>query len=223
MKKIEAIIFDMDGTLYSFDDRDESHFTSSEFGKQIRANCIRFFQERFAVDAPTAETLYEELNTRYRGEVSLGLEKERGISRKEYFAFTWDLAVADFIREDQELAKLLGSLTVKCGLLTAAPRVWAERVLTFLQVQSIFGEAIFTGDPDLRKPDPKAFQQLANFWGLEPAQILSIGDQETSDILPPKSLGMKTLRIAKKVESQADFVAPDLITAITLLQQEGII
>ena len=182
MKKIEAIIFDMDGTLYSFDEGNESQFTSSRFGKEIRANCTRFFEERFSLTSDDAESMYQDLNRRYKGEVSLAVEKEFGIDRSEYFAHTWNLVAEEFIAANELLLPTLQELTVLSGVLTAAPKVWAEKALTFLQIRQLFGDALFTGDPDIRKPNPEAFLQLAQFWNLEPGQILSIGDQEKTDI-----------------------------------------
>ena len=223
MKKIEAIIFDMDGTLYSFDEGNESQFTSSRFGRQIRTNCIRFFKERFNLSQNDAESIYQDLNRKYNGEVSLAVEKEFGIDRNEYFAFTWDLVAEEFIATNELLLPTLQELAILSGVLTAAPKVWAEKALAFLQIRQLFGDALFTGDPDIRKPNPEAFLQLAQFWNLEPSQILSIGDQEQTDILPAKSLGMQTLRIATQAETEADFMAPDIITAIALLQEKGII
>lgn len=223
MKKIEAIIFDMDGTLYSFDERNESQFTSSRFGREIKANCILFFKERFNLSLNDAESIYQDLNRRYNGEVSLAVEKECGIDRSEYFAFTWNLVAEEFITTNELLFPTLQELTILSGVLTAAPRVWAERALAFLQIRQLFGDALFTGDPDIRKPNPEAFLQLAQFWNLEPSQILSIGDQEQTDILPAKSLGMQTLRIATQAETKSDFIAPDIIAAIALLKEKGII
>ena len=223
MKKVEAIIFDMDGTLYSFDEGNESQFTSSRFGKEIQANCIRFFEERFSLTSDDAESMYQDLSRRYNGEVSLAVEKEFSIDRSEYFAFTWNLVAEKFIATNELLLPTLQKLTILSGVLTAAPRVWAERALAFLQIRQLFGDALFTGDPDIRKPDREAFLQLAQFWNLEPSQILSIGDQEQTDILPAKSLGMQTLRIATQAETKADFMASDIITAIALLKEKGII
>lgn len=220
---IKAVIFDMDGTLYSFDDSNESQFTSSRFGQKIRANCVRFFEERLGLSPKKAEIVYEDLKTRYNGEVSLAVEKEFGIDRGEYFAFTWNLEATEFVKSTGNIPTLLSELTIQSGVLTAAPRVWAERVLQFLQIRDLIGDALFTGDPDLRKPNPEAFMQLANFWGLNPEQIISIGDQEQSDILPAKAVGMKTVRIAKQAESAADFIAPNVVTAIQLLKKEGVL
>lgn len=223
MKKVQGIIFDLDGTLYSFDKGDESQFRSSAFGKQIRANCVAFFQDRFALTPNQAEEMFIDLGVRYDGEVSLALEKEFGIDRSEYFSRTWSLPVEKFIEPSPALAKELQSIRTHSAVLTAAPKVWAEKALRFLEIREHFGEAVFTGDPDVRKPHPRAFRQVAEYWNLSPEQIVSIGDQERTDILPAKSIGMQTLRIARNAQTEADYMAPDIISALKLLKEKGVL
>ncbi|MCD8507552.1 HAD family hydrolase [Candidatus Woesebacteria bacterium] len=223
MSTIQAIIFDMDGTLYAFDDNEESAFASSQFGQCIRANILSFLQKQCALSANDAEKKYLELQKQYAGHISLACEKELGVSRNEYFAATWNVPAERFLQYNDSLAQLLSGLSVRAGLLTAAPQVWTEKVLDFLQIRSLFGEAIFTGESDLRKPNPAAFLQLAQYWNLEPKAILAIGDQEQSDILPAKEIGMKTLRIAKHAQTQADFIAPDIVSALNVLKKKGMV
>jgi HAD superfamily hydrolase (TIGR01549 family) len=223
MKKIEAIIFDMDGTLYSFDQRKESHFISSKFGQTIHDNCVTFLKNEFSLNKEGALQFYQELNERYHGELSLGLERDYDIDRSRYFAETWNLEASEFIEANEELVKMLSLLTVKTGVLSAAPKIWVDRVLNFLTIRQFFGKAIFTGDPDIRKPNHQAFQQLADFWKIAPEKIVSIGDQETSDILPAKKIGMSTVRIGREIDSTADFLAEDAIQAIAILKKEGLL
>lgn len=225
MKKnnnIEAIIFDMDGTLYHFDDGESAKFRESSFGKTINSNVLSFFMSKFSLSKEEAVLKINELDERYKGEISLGLEKEFGIPRSEYFAFTWDLIPEEFLKTNSELLPLIESVPVQSVLLSAAPKVWVDRVLNFLNIQQFFNEAIFTGDPDLRKPDPMVFQMIADFLNLAPHSIISIGDQEHTDILPAKSIGMMTVKIGAE-ESQADFVVNNVSEAIALLKKEGII
>lgn len=221
--KIKAIIFDMDGTLYQFDDKDESQFSSSQFGQQIHENCIKFFETTLNISREIAIAKYQDFRTRYNDEVSLGVEKELGIDRSQYFAATWDLNPSDFVEQNHLLLQTLSALSVKTGVLSAAPRVWVDKVLRFLNIKSIFDPNIFTGDRDLRKPDPKVFEQFIDLWGLPPHSILSIGDQETTDILPAKKIGMRTARIGRNVDTLADFQAPNVMAILALLKQKGIL
>lgn len=223
MKKIEGIIFDMDGTLYSFDQGPASNFDQSKFGQRIHENIIAFFKQQFALNSEDALTMYLDFRTRFNDEVSLGLEKERAIPRGDYFAITWNLDPQEFMKQHQELVEALSTVAIKSGILSSAPRIWVERVLDFLEIKQLFEPAIFTGDPDVRKPNPQAFLQIANFWKLPPEVLISVGDQEKTDILPAKSIGMITVRIGRDVETTADFLAKNAIEAIAILKKENII
>jgi len=87
--------------------------------------------------------------------------------------------------------------------LTSAPKVWAESVLEYLGLPQ-YRYDIFTGEPDIRKPNPLAFQQVCDFYNVLPENCISVGDQIRTDILPAKSLGMKTVLVGSKSD-EADF------------------
>lgn len=222
MQKIKAIIFDMDGTLYTFDKDRTQVFTASKFGGQIRSNGINFFKQTLNLNDDEALARYQDLKNRFNGEISLGVEKELGIDRSIYFAQTWDLNPGEFMDIDESLVSELSLLTVKTGILSAAPKIWVDRVLKFLGINQFFEPAIFTGDPDLRKPNPLAFKQLADFWNIPTSSILAIGDQEESDILPAKSLGMLTAKVGEQAQTSADFFAPSLIELLIKLRKENL-
>ncbi|HTH72119.1 MAG TPA: HAD family hydrolase [Candidatus Pristimantibacillus sp.] len=222
--KAKGIIFDVDGSLYKFDRGAVQTFEQSALSRTIRENVIAFFQSRFGLSRKQAITRFEELNFQSNGELSVWLEKMHGIPRVEYFAETWDMDPRLFMDRDDELVASLGSVAARRAVLSNAPRVWIDRVLGFLEVSHIFEPpAIFSGEPDIRKPHPSAFMQVAEFWNLAPEAIVAIGDQEESDILPAKALGMQTVRLGKNVQSAADFVAEDMTTAIELLTRRKII
>lgn len=221
--KIEAIIFDMDGTLYTFDKGQSKQFSSSKFGQQIQDNCINFFAKTFNLSKVEAEKTYQDFKQKYAGEISLGLERDFGIDRSFYFSQTWNLNPSEFMEVDKQLAKELEKLTIKTGILSAAPKIWVEKVLDFLQIKDRFAQAIFTGEPDLRKPDPQAFAQLATLWQLSPQSILAIGDQEETDILPAKTLGMLTARVGSSLNTSADFSAENVIILLNDLRQKGLV
>ena len=192
---INYFIFDMDGTLYDFDSSD---FKSSKFYNDAKGKIYEFFMRRFDLLFEESKEMFEELNKSYNGEVSIGVEKEYGIDRYAYFAETFGhMKPEDYIRKNPEVKKLFEDINGKAAILTAAPRVWAEKVLRYLDVYELVKDALFTGEPDTRKPDIMAFQEIVDFFGVPPKQIYSIGDQEHSDILPAKNLGMKTIIVGK--------------------------
>ena len=224
MRKAKGIIFDMDGTLYQFKNDKDTAFTETQFMQRLHENAIAFFESHFGLGREAAIERYWDIRRRFDGEVSLGLEREHNISRADYFAVTWgDMKPAEFVAEDQQLLNSIEKIGIRRAVLSAAPMIWIDRVLEHLAVRGLFEPAIFSGDPDIRKPDPAAFMQVARFWGLQPYEIVSVGDIEKNDILPARQLGMVTVRIGTDPNSQADFMATDIHGAIELLKKENII
>lgn len=220
--KEHKIIFDMDGTLYHLDKTRGQTFGASRFGADIKSNVLRFFEGQFSLSPEDAVREQDRISKKYDGEVSIGVEVEFGIPRMEYFEATWDLVPGEYIEPDPGLRSELEDLQGRMALLTAAPRIWALRVLAFLDVEDLFEGKIFTGDPDLRKPSPAVFQMIAGELGVVPGNVFSIGDQEHSDILPAKSIGMKAVKIGPG-ETIADFQAEDVRQALGILRGEGFI
>lgn len=221
MEKINAAIFDMDGTLYQFPNG--TTFSHSPLGKAVKENTTLFIAKEFKLRDDEARQKYSELQTRYDGEMSLGLEQEFGIDRMRFFEETWDIDPENIIIPEQNLKDELAQLSIRCALLTSAPRVWVTRVLWYIDIVNRFDDLLFTGEPDIRKPNPKVFRAIAKILELDAGQIVSIGDQEYSDIIPAKEVGMRTVRIGKDVQSDADFIAPDVRGALILLRQEGLL
>lgn len=222
MSKIEGVIFDMDGCLYPLDRGSGKSFNESEFGKTIKARELLFIQNELDVNIGMATIINNDLKARYNHHLSLALENEHGISRELFFNFTWDLQPEQFIDKQPRLSSLLNELPVCSGLLTAAPKCWAKRVLEYLDVTSHFCDATLCGDQNIRKPDPRAFLQVVEMLDLRPEQVISIGDQEQTDILPAQSLGMLTMRIGDD-NTCASFQATDINDAINQLNKEGLL
>jgi len=220
MKEKSKFIFDMDGTLYKFDKNTSQTFVASRFGMDIAQNVHTFFMDRFNLSNEQAQVELSRLDSTYNGEVSLGLETEFGINRNEYFAATWNLEPSDYIEKNPNLRGMLEEIRGRIALLTAAPRIWAIKVLAHLEIDDLFENNIVTGDPDERKPNVIVFQRIAERFNTSPSTVFSIGDQEHTDILPAKSIGMQTVRIGSS-DTQADYFAEDVETAVRLLKKLG--
>lgn len=71
----------------------------------------------------------------------------------------------------------------------------------------------------IRKPDPRFYRQLSDKAALQPEELIMIGDSYENDIIPPKSLGYKTIWLRGKTwkypddYSMADFVIGSLSEA----------
>ena len=139
-----------------------------------------------------------------------------------FFDETWNLDPSEFIIPEPGVREALEQIDVERALLSAAPRVWVDRVLGFMGVADVFGDRIFTGEPDIRKPSPLAFQQILDAVDIEAKYAVSIGDQEYTDIVPARSIGMRALRIGSG-ETEAEFSASSVNQAIATLKKGGLL
>ena len=220
MEKAKLVVFDMDGTLYQFPDG--GTFLEIPFGQAIQQNTRAFIGREFKLDEVEAVKRHEELFAKFDGELSLGLERENGVDRMRFFDETWNLDPAEFIIPEPGVREALEQVDAQRILLSAAPRVWVNRVLGYMGIADVFGERIFTGEPDVRKPSPLIFQQILDTYGVQARYAISIGDQEHTDIAPARSIGMRALRIGSG-ETEAEFSAPSVREAINILKQGGVL
>lgn len=223
MKEKFKFIFDLDGTLYRFDKGQGNSFTSSRFYADLRRNVYGFLMERFGLTMEEAIAEYDQMKEKYRGAVSLGIESEYGVNRFDFFKNTWNLDPDEYIEKDDELLQKLYLLKGRIALLTNAPRIWADKVLAYLDIKDLFQERLYTGEPNERKPNSIVFQRIVKTFSAPAQNIFSIGDQEDSDIIPARNIGMRTLLVGPQQETVADYQAVDIKQAIDLLRREGFI
>ena len=215
----ERVIFDLDGTLYSFIGDGTNTFTGSNFYQDLRIRIVEYIAEKLAISREQSLAITAEIANEYDGELSIGFEKKYGIDRYEYYQSTWGVMdVEKYITLNQGLAARMEKFTGRSLLLTAAPKVWAEKVLKLLGIDEVFGNNIISGEPDTRKPQPGVFIQAREILNVPFGSITSVGDQDVSDIIPAKSVGMKTIIIAPTKQS-ADRRADTLEDALTLLEE----
>lgn len=214
----KKVIFDLDGTLYSFAPGYVS-FVESAFYAELRMRIIAYLMKRLKINDNEAQEVFEKVDSRFKGELSIGFEKMYGIDRYEYYQATWSLSPKDYIGSDVQLAEALAPFRGRALLLTAAPRAWALSALEHLGVADIFGENIITGEPDIRKPNPAVFTQAAKQLNAHPGDIISIGDQNYSDIVPARSLGMTTILIGPELQD-AHYRAASVYDAINIIKEK---
>lgn len=221
MKEKYKFIFDMDGTLYQFDGNNK--FADTKLYADIKAKVYKLLMSKLGISSTQAQTEYERLKTVYKGEVSLAIEKEFKIDRYEFFAETWNLDPKDYLALNPGLQLALSPFSKRGAILSGAPRVWVQAVLAHLGIDKTFGKQVFTGESDIRKPSEQVFRLVASNLDSAPELVVSIGDQEHTDILPAQRLGMKTVLIGTPQISKPDFSAPDILSAISLLTEKGFI
>jgi len=193
----KVIILDMDGTLYNLDG-DDGGFSNSTLNNRVNQNAIDFIINWEKCSLEKAQAIFKEAQADPVG-ASVFLSQRYGISREDYFNNVWDIDPTGIFETEQALIKEIkrlgggkfGSDKAKLILLTAAPKVWMERVFSFFDLTDAF-ETRITGEEYRRKDE--IFQLLAGRY--KPENVLSIGDQEYSDIIPARNYGLNAMRVS---------------------------
>lgn len=215
-----CIIFDLDGTLYSFKG---GRFQGSKLQKRVLANARRYISNQLRVPPEKAKVILADILKSYGEEISIGLEKEYGFDRYDYFETVWNIPARGFVEYPKGLRSLLLRIKNKYDvfLLSDAPKVWIANVLRALGVEDIFTGRIFSGEGDNRKGFGNVFQSLPAKLGCLPKECVVVGDQEDTDIIPAKQAGLRTVFVGQnRISTQADVSVKNLNQledAITLL------
>lgn len=204
MKNKQTIILDMDGTLYQF--RGGS-FRSSGLYEVVRKNVIIHISNKLNKPDVESREILNSIVEKYGDSISTGLEKDFGLDRYDYFNFVWNIDALNFVAFDPKLKKLLINLkkSYNLVLLSDAPRIWIDKVLDCFGITDIFEKQIFSGGGDIRKEFGNGFDRRIEIIGIKPTECISVGDQEHTDILPAKKLGMTTIFVGKNKSETADY------------------
>lgn len=195
-----VIVLDMDGTLYDLGD---AGFGGSALNAAVNENGISFVMREESCDRSEATLLWQEALQDPIG-ASRFLAGRYGIDRKQFFDQVWDIDPNLILQNYEEAVGTLRKFTdtvntgadaIKMILLTSAPSVWAKRVLEFLKLDDVF-ESVYTGEMYGNKEE--VFDILAARYNAE--QIVSIGDQEQTDIRPAQDRNMTGILITKPAD-----------------------
>jgi len=202
----KLVIFDLDGTLYSFK---QGSFAKSDLKKRILSGAKEFIKNRLNITDHEAKKILQETQSEYGEHISVGLEKKFGIDRTEYFNTVWNLNPKELIKPTLGLKSLLSKL-LKNGydiiLVSDSPKVWITNVLRYLKITNFFIGKIYSGESDNRKAFVNIFNNLARKLNYQPKDCIIIGDQEQTDILPAKEIGATAIFVNTHKKSKiADY------------------
>jgi putative hydrolase of the HAD superfamily len=136
------------------------------------------------------EELFSEICKRHAiweiDEVRLGVETARAFraaSLRKFQAYP-------------QSVRLLGKLKdYPMAVVSNGQRVFSWLELRYLGLDKYFQFILFSSDFGHKKPDPRIFLEAAKRLGLEPEEIMYIGDSFDNDIVPSVKLGMKALHV----------------------------
>ncbi|MCL5809023.1 MAG: HAD family hydrolase [Deltaproteobacteria bacterium] len=192
-RDIQALIFDMDDTLY----------TSPELKRAYRQAACTLIAEVKGIDRLETEDLYHRTRTLlaarcgYPPSNTLILH-ELGIAWEAWRDQTIrTIDPGSFLRQDPELMTTLSVLSrrYRLGLLTNNHRVHTDRILEILGVGPFFQAILTVSETGKTKPDPTLCSTMACLLDVLPEKCLAIGDEEGIDLIPARATGMKTYHV----------------------------
>lgn len=115
--------------------------------------------------------------------------------------------------------ELVRNLEIKKAILTTIPLFR----FSYLDLRGFY--PVMTGKEIGRaKPHPKGFLKILEKWKLRPSEVLAVGNEADTDIIPAKELGMKTVFIDRKnageVTGGADYAISSLAELPEILKSE---
>lgn len=215
MLDIDLIIFDMDGTLYPYENGVDD-LSKTEMFTEIRRKGVEFVATKLSVSETNAEEIINHMKIKY-GDVTPGLNAEYGINTNEFFNAAWDVDPSRYVNYDAGLRSFLLSFHQKKAVLTAAPKVWAKRLLQYLNIYDVF-DGIWTRDDKLRKPDMDVYKMLFRHFNTEPNRSMVI-DDNVRLLKQPKELGICTVLVSKEPSSKkesADFTVRNVTEIVRI-------
>lgn len=181
----------MDGTLYDLDG-DSCGYRNSSLENKVLINATKLIEEIEGCTQDVALQIRTNGLLDQRG-LSYFLSEKYTITRKDYFEKVWNINPKQIIKVSKTTKTILTKLKdeyKKLILLTSAPKIWQENVIKFLKIENIF-EEIYTAEDYSKKEE--VFKMISDSY-LGRA-IISIGDQEKTDIVPATKYGITGMLI----------------------------
>jgi putative hydrolase of the HAD superfamily len=213
MNPIRVLFFDLDETLYP-----KSNGVWSAISDRIHAYII----DRLDLTHEEADTIRSQFLEQY-GTTLEGLRIRFGIDPLDYLEFVHDIPIEEMIDPDPELETMLRQLYPRRLIFTNASINHANRVLQVLGVQGLFDQIIDILALNLRnKPKPAAYQRALALAGNPAPEECLIIDDRIPNLVPAKTLGMKTVLVGNgNPGSEVDYCIPRITDLLKTLPELG--
>lgn len=192
-KKIKAIGFDVDGTLYNTPD-------------SMSVAVAKILIEKAAIELSRDPDDLAEEYIRRRDEFRSNTKtlNSFGLDGEKIFQAVWDgIAIDKYVRRDDRLVDMVEKLRgkYKVFLISNGTGRQVERKLKYLGLNhKDFDPRIYCYDQGWVKPDPQPFLAAIESLNINPEEIVYVGDREDIDVEGAQGVGMKTIYVGGKSE-----------------------
>ncbi len=210
-----AWFFDLDGTLYS--DR-------TGLWPAISERITRYLQRRLGLDADAAQALRRRWVAAY-GTTLQGLmhEHPQAADPADYFAFTHNLPLEDYIAPDGRLREVLAALPGRRWIFTNADAAHARRVLRLLGVEDLFVGIIDVFAVGLQpKPAAQAYRRALRLAEAVPAEAVLVDDR-LQNLTAARPLGFFTVWVARHPERSAASAVDAVVPGVYALRADVVL
>lgn len=208
MPRIEAIVFDLDDTLYP-----ERDFALSGFRAVASA-----FQSLLGDATQTEADLRRLFDTKMRPRVFDALMAERGLPQESALI----AQMVETYRQhrptislypDADMALKRMAPAFRLGLLTDGPMITQRNKVAALGLADRFDALVYTAElgSDMGKPHPAGFELLSRQLGVVHQRCVYVADNPAKDFVAPNALGWMSIRVLR----------PDGVYARENAAQEG--
>ncbi|MFW5867372.1 MAG: pyrimidine 5'-nucleotidase [Armatimonadota bacterium] len=211
MRQIDAILFDLDNTLY--------HPRSGLLEAGDRT-ITQFIAERLEMPWEQADRLRVRTWREY-GATARGLEVEFGVPRREFFAGSIEqVPVREYIEPRPELREMMQALPQRLYVFTNAPSIYARRALEALDIADLI-EEVFDIETTGGRPKPECgcYDHVVEAVGAPPERVALLEDTEPN-LEPAADLGMLTIKVGPPPPEGDHLYVEELLDLPELLQKD---
>jgi len=182
---MEAILFDLDNTLYS---------PEKDLFALIDVRINRYMHEVVGIAKDKVDALRRDYWARY-GVTLQGLIRHFGVDPEDYLHYVHDVDVAERIAPDLLLRESLESLPMRRAVFTNGSAEHAGRVLAALGLDGLFDDVF-----DIRvasyipKPRHEPYRAVVDRLGVAPSRCVMVEDS-AANLETAKALGMRTVLV----------------------------
>ncbi len=209
LSHIQAIVWDLDGTLYRYDDN---------FIEACNLAAARTAVDLGLKISPEDATIMARESFRLHGS-SFKLFADHGI-RYEDFHLPYHAAVdTTILIRNAEMKTGLESLKIPMTILTNASRDWAKKTVDHLEYSHIFGDANLLALEDVgykaKAHSSAGFEKALEIMGVQASQTLMVEDL-ARNLSIAKDLGMTTALVHHAGDYNTNFDHVDFVFDNTL-------
>lgn len=203
---IKTLFIDLDGTLYP---------NENGMWDAIAERMEKFMHQILHLPLEIIPALRQNYFVEY-GTTLKGLQENYSIDQFEYLEYVHDIPLAQFLKPDTDLRKILQNIPHTKWIFTNADQAHSERVLSMLGIQDLFDGIIDVVALDfLNKPNPLVYSKALEIAGVSIPSESIFFDDTPRNLSPAKRLGMKTVLVGNKPHNQEVDIQIQTIYSIT--------